>query len=50
MQKYDGALDHLNYLRWGTLYIADVKKMLPTTAPEVEAAFTESLQAVLIAL
>ena len=37
---YDAAFGHLNYLRWGTVYMADMK-MLPHTAPEVQKAFTD---------
>ena len=40
MLPYDRAYDHLNYFRWGTVYLVDMK-MLPTTAPLVHKVFTE---------
>ena len=35
---YFAAFDHLNYTRWGLIFLADMK-MLPQTAPEVQQAF-----------
>ena len=40
MLIYDAAFDHLNYLRWGTVYMTDMK-MLPHTAPAVQKTFTD---------
>ena len=38
MLPYFAAFDHLNYTRWGVIFLADMK-MLPQTAPEVQQAF-----------
>jgi hypothetical protein len=38
---YDRAFDHLNYFRWGTVYITDMKR-LPEVAPTVYREFTEN--------
>ena len=35
---YFAAFDHLNYTRWGLIFLADIK-MLLQTAPEVQQAF-----------
>ena len=35
MLVYDAAFDHLNYLTWGIVYMADMK-MLPHTPPDVQ--------------
>ena len=39
MLPYVFAYSHINYARWVTVYIADMK-ILPQTAPDVHAEFT----------
>ena len=39
MLPYDRAFDHLNYFKWGIVYVADMK-MLQVSAPPVYDAFT----------
>ena len=34
------AFDSTNYIRWGSLYLKDMRK-LPQTAPEIHIAFQE---------
>ena len=41
MLPYDRAFDHLNYFRWGTVYLTDMK-MLQEVAPTVHRGFTEN--------
>ena len=41
MLPYDRAFDHLNYFRWGTVYLTDMK-MLQEVAPTVHREFTEN--------
>ena len=41
MLPYDRAFDHLNYFRWGTVYLTDMK-MLREVAPTVHQEFTEN--------
>ena len=41
MLPYDRAFDHLNYLRWGTVYLTDMK-MLQEVATTVHQEFTEN--------
>jgi len=41
MLPYDKAFDHLNYFRWGTVYITDMRR-LSEDAPEVYREFTEN--------
>ena len=38
MLPYFAAFDHSNYIRWGVIFLADMK-MLPQTAPEVQQVF-----------
>ena len=38
---YDRAFDHLNYFRWGTVHLTDMK-MLHEVAPAVHREFTEN--------
>lgn len=39
MLPWMSVYDHINYLRWGTVFVADMKQ-LHITAPEVEEGFT----------
>lgn len=41
MLPYDRAFDHLNYFRWGTVYLTDMT-MLQEVAPTVHREFTEN--------
>lgn len=41
MLPYDRAFDHLNYFRWGTVYIADMQR-LPEVAPRIHKELTEN--------
>ena len=41
MLPYDRAFDHLNYLRWGTVYLTDMK-MLQEVTTTVHQEFTEN--------
>ena len=41
MLPYDRAFHHLNYFRWGTVYLTDMK-MLQEVAPTVHRDFTEN--------
>ncbi len=40
MLPYDRAFDHLNYFRWGAVYITDMK-LMEEVAPSVHKEFTE---------
>ena len=43
MLPYDRAFDHINYFRWGTVYLTDTK-MLEEVAPPVHRKFTKNSQ------